>query len=118
MKHLIAALLLAVVFGSPVDCNYCQPGLDPNARYMADPNLCWAPSMCADSPYRMMDFYSWEIKAPYTVCTNLDIARNISETWLTSDEGCDSDGDGFVNFFDFAAMIKRWEQGRRLWQCN
>ncbi|MCJ7777793.1 MAG: hypothetical protein MUP16_05715 [Sedimentisphaerales bacterium] len=90
--------------GNYIDCN------------VVDCNCCYAPSRCGDSIYRRMEFHGRNyIKAPYDVCTNFNIALNISETWLTSYNGCDLNGDGIVNFNDYAIMIKWWEENRRIY---
>jgi hypothetical protein len=48
------------------------------------------------------------IYAPYGVCSDLDILRNIGDCWLTNYRGCDFNGDGIVNFNDYAIMLNLW----------
>lgn len=50
------------------------------------------------------------IYAPYGVCSNMDIVRNISDCWLTNYRGCDFNSDGIVNFVDYAVMLNLWSE--------
>jgi hypothetical protein len=50
------------------------------------------------------------VYAPYGVCDNMDLLRNITDTWLSNYKGTDFNCDGIVNFQDFAIMLRLWSE--------
>jgi hypothetical protein len=50
--------------------------------------------------------------APYGVCDDWDVLRNINACWLTNYAGCDFNGDGIVNFKDYVIMFNIWRRNR------
>jgi hypothetical protein len=71
---------------------------------------CNNPSWCGGKPnFRAMLFAATSIYAPYPVCSENDIARNIA----TGSKGCDFNNDGVVDGRDYAIMVYLWKKNRR-----